>query len=59
MSTNNTLNVIPYIISQKGKLNDSQSKIADYITACPDKTIGQTSKEIADILELSEATIQS
>jgi len=57
MSSNNVISVIPYIISQKEDLNESQCKIADYVISCPGKIINQTSKEIADTLNLSEATI--
>ena len=55
--TENIVNVIPYIMSQKENLNESQCKIADYIISSPGKIINQTSKEIADTLNLSEATV--
>lgn len=53
--TNN--DVIPYIIFQQAYLNPSQKKIADYIISQPEKVIQQTSKEIAETLAFSEATI--
>ena len=57
MTFNNTANVIPYIICQKENLNDSQKKIADYIINDPSRIIHQTSKEVSETLNLSEATI--
>lgn len=57
MHNNTSNNLIPYIISQKEYLNESHCKIADYVISSPDKIIGQTSREIADTLNFSEATI--
>lgn len=54
---NAAANLVLYIRSQKSNLNISQQKIADYIIEDPNRVIDQTSKEISEILSLSEASI--
>lgn len=57
MSLGTYASVIPYLIIQKEHLNHSQQRIAEYIIEEPTRVVSQTSRELADTLDLSEASI--
>lgn len=54
---NDSQNIIPYIIFQRDQLNASQQEIAEYIISNPMRAIENTSKEMAQALNISEASI--
>ena len=57
MNEENYTYVIPYIACQREHLNQRQQKIADYILEEPSRVLQETSREVAEHLGVSEATV--